>query len=236
MVLVFASLQACTRGPIVWEDPAYPPHDSAVAIPLQDSPQLCGNAESALGPVWFRAGWSTNGAGLVVVRSGDSGLSWGAPVIVESRTSSGSACSHLAIFADTMNRYLHLSYFLDTQGAAGLYYVHSMNADKLSSIGEGMFETPRAIVYGDRPVPMSIASRGDTVAVVHEDSNSRRPRIMLALSTTAGHSFDYRARVSPEAGAATRPSVALRAGEIHVVWLQVARDLTRAVRRIGRFR
>jgi hypothetical protein len=157
-------------------------------------------------------------------------------VIVESRASTGSACSLLAIFADTMNRYLHVSYFLDIQGAAGLYYVHSMNADKLSTIGEGMFETPRAIVYGNRPVPMSIASRGDTVAVVHEDPNSQRPRIMVALSTTAGHSFDHRERVSPEAGEATRPSVALRAGEIHVVWLQVARDMTRAVRRIGRFR
>jgi hypothetical protein len=157
-------------------------------------------------------------------------------VIVESRASSGSACPQLAIFVDTLNRYLHLSYFLDTQTAAGLYYAHSMNADKLSVTGEGMFETPRAIVYGDRPVPMSVASRGDTVAVVHEDPNSRRPRIMVALSTTGGHSFDYRERVSPEAGEATRPSVALRAGEVHVVWLQVARDTARAVRRIGRFR
>ena len=236
--LVFASLLGCTRSPIVWEDPVDLPRDSVAVTDLhyvRAVDQLCGAAESALEAARFRAGWGRNGEGLMVLRSEDGGVAWDAPVIADSRPSIGSACSQVAIFVDTMNRYLHLSYFLAARGAGGLYYVHSMNADQLSAAGDGMFEAPRAIVYGDRAVLMSIASRGDTVAVVHEDPNSQRARIMLALSTTGGHSFDYREHVSPQGGGVVRPRVALRAGEIHVGWSHAA-DTTHAVRRIGRFR
>jgi hypothetical protein len=230
-----ASLHACVGGPIIWEDPTYFPRDLAATIGLGESPQRCGTAETALGPIRFRAGWGSNGGALTVMRSGDGGASWDAPVIVDARTSSV-ACPQLAVFADTINRYLHVGYFLDTRSDAGLYYAHSMNADRLAATGEGMFETPRAIIYGDRPVAISIASRGDTVAVVHEDPNSQQSRIMVALSTTAGHSFDHREQVSQQAGEAVRPSVELRVGEIHVAWTQVARATARPVRRVGRFR
>jgi len=258
-LLAFSGLFACTRNPINWDDPSYLPRDSAVAMFGRDSvgmadwfarargdslaraSPVCGTAESTLESSRFRAGWGTKGEGLVVIRSTDSGVSWDVPVVVDARGSGGFGCPPPAIFADTMNRYLHVSYFLDPQSGAGLYYTHSMNAHELSATGAGMFETPRPIVYGrrpygERPLPVSIASRGDTVAVVYEDPNSRRARIELAISTTGGHSFDYRGRVSPDVGEASRPTVRLRAGTIEVVWLQVAGDTARAVRRIGRFR
>ena len=255
-LVVVSGLAACIPGPIIWEDPTFLPADSAAAIiqresitaaerlprtrrtALQPEGRICGVAESVLGPVRFRAGWHLEGNDLVALRSADAGVTWDAPVAVDARGSRLHACRPPAIFADSVNGFLHLSYFRVQESGAGVYYSHSMRADKLSSRGEGMFEAPRAIVYGDRDraAATSVASRADTVAVAFEDPNSLRPRIMLALSTTAGHSFDHREHVSPEGGAATRPSVALRAGEIHVVWLQVARDTARAVLRIGRFR
>jgi hypothetical protein len=250
-LVLFSGLAACNRSPIIWEDAAFLPRDSVPAIVPRDSTRqvrarvearlqrdsLCGVVENILGPVRYRAGWRTDGQGLLASRSADGGVSWDEPVVVDTRGSRRHACRRPAIFADTTNGYLHLSYFLDLEGSSGVYYTHSMRADKLAATGEGMFESPRAIVYGGPGVGApSVASRGDTVVVAYEDPNSPRSTIMLALSTTAGHSFDYRERVSPEGGRAARPTVRLLAGKIEVVWTHLGSDAVRGARRVGRFR
>jgi hypothetical protein len=249
--LALSGIAACARRPLIWEDPVFFPRDSAPAIVPRDSTKqvrarveawlqrdsLCGVAENILGPVRYRAGWRTDGQGLFVSRSADGGVSWDEPVVVDTSGSRRHACRRPAIFADTMNRYLHLSYFVDVEESSGLYYTHSMRADKLAPTGEGMFEAPRAIVYGGLGVGApGVASRGDTVVVAYEDPNSPRPTILLALSTTAGHSFDYRERVSPEGSRAARPTVRLGAGRVEVIWTHLGSDSIRAARRMGRFR
>jgi hypothetical protein len=228
-IVLLAGTLACMRSPIAWEDAAYFDPTSP------DDRELCA-AETDNGAMRFRAHWDPVNQTVGVMRSANRGATWEGPVVVEARKSAAGLCPLPAIFADTANRYLHVSYFLDARGGTGLFYAHSMAADKLAASGEGMFEPPRAVVFGERPVRSAIASRGDTVAVVHEDPNSRRGRIVLALSTTGGHSFSHRESVSATAGDARQPGVALRAGEIHVVWVEESRDTVRGVRRIGRFR
>jgi hypothetical protein len=96
-----------------------------------------------------------------------------------------------AIVVDSLNGYVHVSYFMVAPEGPGLFYVHLMNP------AASRFELPVAVVYGEKPVATALASRGDTVAVVYEDPNSERGRIAMSLSLTAGHLFEQTARIVP---------------------------------------
>jgi hypothetical protein len=77
------------------------------------------------------------------------------------------------------------------------------------------------IVYGDRPAATSVASAGDRAVVAYEDPNTGgRPFVSIALSRTAGHSWDDRVPVSARNVAAERPAVALRGDLVVVGWVE----------------
>jgi hypothetical protein len=95
-----------------------------------------------------------------------------------------------SVAVDSVNGYVHIGYFMVAPEGPGVFYAHLMNPTQ-------RFEPPIAIVYGEKPVRIAVASQGDTVALAYEDPNSERGRIALSMSTTAGHLFAQTARLIP---------------------------------------
>jgi len=132
------------------------------------------------------------------------------------RASVGCARPAPAIAVDSINGYVHIGYFMVAPEGPGLFYAHLMDA-RLQR-----FETPLAIVYGEKPVRVAVASRGDTVAVVYEDPNSEVGRIAMSVSLTGGHLFEQTARLIPVSTSSQQASapqiVRLSAGHLWVGW------------------
>lgn len=170
-------------------------------------------AGATLHAVWW-APRSDSGARLLSAHSATAGATWSTPAPVDTLDRGVSGCRRPppAIAADVATGYVHVVYGLVAPEGTGLFFAHSMD-------GGATFHSPVAIVYGDRPARMSVASAGDLVAVAFEDPNSAIPRIGLALSTTMGHIFEHREiPVSDDNGAATQPSVALDGHRIALAW------------------
>lgn len=226
----------CVTDPVEWEAPAYlaeaplPESATTEAIPAG----LCSVVSAALGDFHYRAGWSRTGE-LLVMKSGDRGETWDPPVVADGRERPADSCDRPApaLFADSLNGYLHVTYFAEPRGAPGVYYVHSMYPEQLAQVGAGMFEQPLPIVFGTRVARTAVASRGDTVVVAHEDPNAQRGGIGVAISRTGGHSFDHRLVASP--GPAQAPRVELRTGEVRLLW-QEGGEPQRWMSRRGVFR
>jgi hypothetical protein len=125
-----------------------------------------------------------------------------------------------SIAADSINGYVHVSYYMVAPEGPGVFYAHLMDPRATR------FEVPTAIVYGEKPVSTTVASRGDTVAVVFEDPNSERGRIALSLSLTGGHLFEQTSRlvpVSTSSQQARAPSVVRLAGsQLWVGWTETS--------------
>jgi hypothetical protein len=228
---------SCAADPIAWGGVEYLGVETAGGAGAVQQEQLCGTVEVEHGVERFRAGWQTGTGALTVMRSPDGGASWEQPVIPDSRQSPEPPCNRLppALFADSVNGFLHIAYFHEVRGGAGVYYVHSMDASRLVQVGGGMFEQPVALTFGRRAVRTSVASRGDTVVVAYEDPNSARGGIHLAISSTAGHLFELRTVMPGGAGAVREPRVELVAGQLLVTWRE-ASDAARLLRRRGSFR
>lgn len=235
LVATAAVASSCVATPVEWEPFEYvnsgPPSPALVFTP--DS-RLCAAAFSALGDYHYQAGWSHSGE-LLVLKSADAGVSWDTPVVADARERSADVCgrSAPALFADSINGYLHVAYYGEPPGGSGVYYVHSMYPEQLAQVGAGMFEQPLALTYGTRPVRAAVASRGDTVVVAYEDPNSPRGSLGIALSTTGGHSFDH--RLAASTAAAEMPDVGLRAGGLLIRWREAAAP-QRWMQRSGKFR
>lgn len=227
----------CSPDPIAWGAVEYIETDIAAGAAAPADEQLCGVTEVQHGDVRYRAGWNARTGALTVMRSADGGSSWEGPVIPDSRESPELPCRRIppSLFADSGNGFLHVAYFVEAPAGAGVYYVHSMDAARLTQVGPGMFEQPVALTYGRRPARTSVASRGDTVIVAYEDPNSARGGIQLAISSTAGHSFDSRAALPGGTGAVARPHVELAAGRVTVTWREMT-GASRTLRRSGSFR
>ena len=227
----------CGPDPIAWDAVEYLDRRSAADTVITTDEKLCSMTEVGDGDERYRAGWDARTGALTVMRSGDGGVSWEEPVIPDSRESPEPPCRRPppSLFADSANGFLHVAYFTEAPGGAGVYYVHSMDAPRLVQVGPGMFEQPVALTYGRRAARTSVASRGDTVVVAYEDPNSARGGIQLAVSSTAGHSFEERIPLPGGTGAVAHPSVTLAAGRVTVTWRE-AGDTSRALRRSGSFR
>lgn len=228
----------CSQDPIAWGAVEYLDTGFAGEPAVVADEQLCGVKEAGNGDERFRAGWDARTGALTVMRSADGGASWEAPVIPDPRESPEPPCRRPppSLFADSGNGFLHVAYFSEVPGGSGVYYVHSMDAARLVQVGPGMFEQPVALTYGRRAARTTVASRGDTVVVAYEDPNSARGGIQLAVSSTAGHSFDLRVPLPGSGtGAVAHPRVGLSAGRVSVTWREVA-DTSRALRRSGSFR
>jgi hypothetical protein len=162
--------------------------------------------------------WSLrpNGTALLVAsRSPDAGQSWSDPVPVDTLDVARTGCDRPApaIAVDSVNGYVHVAYAITAPDGIGVFYAHRMGPTL-------PFEPPHVIVYGDRMTPASVASDRDMVAVAYEDPNTGgRPYVSLALSRTAGHTWDERFAVSSDVETAERPGVALRGHDVAVGWM-----------------
>ena len=125
-----------------------------------------------------------------------------------------------AITVDSINGYVHIGYFMVAPEGPGLFYAHLMN------VQQHQFERPIAIVYGEKPVRVAVASRADTVVVTYEDPNSELGRIALSMSLTAGHLFDQTARLIPVSTSSQEASspqvVRLAGGQLWIGWTEVS--------------
>jgi hypothetical protein len=112
---------------------------------------------------------------------------------------------------------------------------------------QAMFHAPEAIVYGEGPAEASLAAHGDTVVVAYQDPNGTVPRVALAISTTAGHTFPFRVDASNSDVSAWQPLVAVDGATVAVAWRESAafsdrgpdrnpRGSGRNVVRVGRIR
>ena len=130
----------------------------------------------------------------------------------------GCARPRPAVVLDSINGYVHVSYYMVAPEGPGVFYAHLMNPLMPT------FEAPVAIVYGERPVRVALGSRGDTVAVAYEDPNSEQGRIAMSVSLTAGHLFEQSARlipVSTSSQSASAPQIVRLSGsELWVGWTE----------------
>ncbi|MGV3709212.1 MAG: hypothetical protein ACO1Q7_10245 [Gemmatimonas sp.] len=128
---------------------------------------------------------------------------------------------------DAKNGYVHVAYAINAPEGPGVFYAHQMDP-------RAAYETPKVVMYGDRRMGVArVAASGDFVAVVFEDPNAPldRGRIGLAVSRTAGHSFEPRLDVS-KSGRAVDPYVVLRGRSAVVGWS----DVDAGVRETAAFR
>jgi hypothetical protein len=165
---------------------------------------------------WWAVHPGTAAVRLVASHSADGAAHWSPPVVVDSLDRAGAGCAYAppAVDMDTVNGYAHVAYGLTAPEGTGVFYAHRMDP-------RGPFERPQVIMYGDRPTLTSIASEGDLVVVAYEDPNTGgRPYVAVALSRTAGHSFDERFTGSSTSMGAERPQVALRGRTVVVGWVE----------------
>lgn len=224
------ALSACADGGVEWGPVTYggsasPGSASVVALPPPGGAGCADVVVVARGEERYAAWWegrADGGSALLLARSPDGGVSWGAPLVADDRDSGGLRCSRPppSLFADETSGYLHLTYHISPPGSAGVYFTHSMQASALGTTGMGVLHTPVPVTHGDRPVRSSVAGRGDTVVVAFEDPNSVKPRILLALSTGAGHVFSTYGAVSPPGASAAEPRVSLTGDSVRVHWVE----------------
>lgn len=127
----------------------------------------------------------------------------------------GVSCARPApsVVVDDAQGYVHVGYTVVGPEGPGVFYAHQMDP-------RANFELPLAIVYGERLGTVRVAVSGSTVAVVYDDPNSgtQRPRIGLAISRTAGHTFEDRLLVSGNTATARDAYVALSGRAIVLGW------------------
>lgn len=186
--------------------------------------------------VWWEAR-PDSGAALRAARSDDGGRRWRAPVPVDTLDAGYAGCRRPppAIAVDSVLGYVHVVYYLDAPEGAGLFFSHSMERGDL-------YHEPVAIMYGERPSAGAVAAHGNTVAVAFEEPNAARPQVWFTLSTTAGHMFGPRTRLSGTSVAAAQPRIAVTDAGVVVEWLESAdrggaasgASAARVVTRVGR--
>lgn len=227
--LCFVFLAACAGdtgfswGPVIYGSPS-PPRDAVSATgPPRGSAACAEIVVVARREERYAAWWESREDGSSVVmlaRSPDGGAHWEKPLVADARDAGGLRCSRPlpSLFADDRSDYLHLVYHLSPKGSPGVYFTHSMMASALDTSGMGVLHMPVPVTHGDRPARSSVAGRGDTVVVAFEDPNSAKPRILIALSTGAGHLFMTHGVVSPAGAAARSPRVTLVGDSVRVMW------------------
>lgn len=221
------ALAACSSPPVRWSDVTYPASRS-ITLPRQ----IAGTVPTGACPTSLRAvaagadvygvWWhvrADSSAVLMAGRSTDRGATWSTVAPADSTDRSRRGCNRPppAIFADSATGYLDIAYFLEASEGAGVFYTHSMDAAHVGS-GNGIFHSPVAIVYGERPARVAVAAVGDDVAVAYEDPNAMRPLVSVALSRSMGHIFDARTDVSSTDLPAADPRIALAGDSVTVEW------------------
>lgn len=223
------------------DGPAPVPVASTTAGAAPDAPPLAPGAcpaslvqGAALGRRWA-AWWQVrpDSSALLMLAQHRDSTGWAAPIRVDTldRATLGCARPAPAITADSLNGYVHLAYYMQAVEGAGVFYAHVMDPRQQT------VEVPQAMVYGEAPSQVAVASRGDTVAVVYEDPNSTRGRIAMHLSLNAGHLFEQTARLIPVSSGSARarqPAVQLTGGRVVVAWRETSPAGASLLRRTAR--
>lgn len=222
---------ACSAPPVSWGEVAYPsapplgqPGPATPVATVAIPPDACSGslrtstARGALYGAWWRIRPDSS-AVLMAGRSTDTGETWSIVAAADTTDRSRRGCDRPApaIFADSASGYVDFAYFLEANEGAGVFFTHTMDATHMGS-GEGVFHSPVAVLYGDRPSRVSVTAEGDDVAVAYEDPNAERPMIAVALSRSMGHIFSTRTNVSSTDLPALDPRVALSGSTITVQW------------------
>ena len=188
---------------------------------------------AAAGTEVYGVWWSRRGDGTAVLRaarSDDAGLTWSSPVAVDTTDRWAVACARPApaIVADSISKYVHVTYFLHGPDGPGVFFSHSMDRGAL-------FHAPVPILYGERPAETAVAAADSVVVVAFEDPNSKRPQVALAVSRSWGHMFAReRPRASSLESPAARPLIALRDSLVAVAWRGPDRSLVARVGTLAR--
>ncbi len=235
-MLAALALAGCVPELVEWEEvtPVRESVEPAVRLRLADNgtpvfladPEVDISAEGACpgsvvfaqgdGDEWYAAWWAPADAGTVLLmtsRSDDGGSTWSAPLVADGRDRGARGCDRTApgIAADPAGGYVHIAYFLEPRGEAGVWYTHSMERGT-------MWHEPVAVMFGADPSRASVAANADTVVVAFEHPNAAEGRIGLAVSRTAGHIIEGRTVASVGSGYARDPRVAVRGREVAVAW------------------
>lgn len=213
------------------EGVARPAPSPAAGDPLacEGSVRTAASAGTEVYGVW----WSRRGDGTAVLRaarSDDAGLTWSAPVAVDTTDRWAVACARPApaIVADSISKYVHVTYFLHGPDGPGVFFSHSMDRGAL-------FHAPVPILYGERPAETAVAAADSVVVVAFEDPNSKRPQVALAVSRSWGHIFAReRPRASSLESPAARPLIALRDSLVAVAWRGPDRSVVARVGTLAR--
>ena len=209
--------------------------DSAAAqiTPPAPAAGICRNSlQTALGTVHAYAGWwhvrSDSSAGLYVARSTDRGRTWNGAIAIDTSDVSSNGCDRPAPSLTTVGDDVYVAYSMIAPEGKGVFFAHVMG---------GMLHAPVAVIYGERLVHTAIAAQDPRVAVAYEDPNGSEQQIGVALSTTQGHLFDWRATASRSVDHAALPAVALSGPVLAVSWVSAqSSDSTRRFVRVGRIR
>jgi len=231
MLVVGASVSwaaACSPGPVTWDEGVTAAPDtplSANGVRPPSAPFQCtGTVRTAVSArgVHYAVWWSVrpdSSADIVASASRD-GRSWTSPAKLDTADTGKSGCRRPApaLVADGDN--LQVVYAMQAREGPGVFLSHSMD-------GARTFHSPVAVVYGEKPGLASVAAKGNFVVVAYEDPNTTPTRISVAVSTTMAHLFEYRAVVSPEDAAATRPEVWTDGDQVVLSWVRSGDSTTR---------
>ena len=235
--LVLACLTACENPPVSWSEVehvgSFPGTSPVFAAP---SPACPGSGRSArLATSELAVWWEIRADSSAMLRfSRRADGTWSAPVTIDSADRGRRGCARPApaIAADSATGSVHVAYFLEPAGGAGVFFAHSMDGGEL-------FHDPVPIVFGRRPSQVDVDADGDRVAVAYEEPNAERPQVFVALSATMGHIFEHRAPLSSENVTATGPRVRVTGDSVDVRWRQrshVSSSEAGAARRAGRWK
>ena len=182
---------------------------------------------------WWRV--KPDSSSLLMVSRSSAGAPWSDPVVADSTDHSNRGCGRPApaIAVDSASGYVHVAYFLEPAAGPGIFFAHSMDSG-------ATFHAPVPIVFGRTSARVSVASRGDRVAVAYEDPNARQPLIGVALSKTMGHIFEARMQATPDNGRAMQPLVRIDGDSVRLWWSEYSADssvsATRPAYRAGLWR
>lgn len=231
VLLAFAVSAACRPDPVIWTEPSAhallvspaATHDTSTTFqtPLNACPNSLAIAQMS-GTELFATWWQSDSSGrtqLAVARTSDSGASWSTPEPADNRDRAGSRCPYPppAIAADSATGYVHLSYFLQTEDGAGVWYTHSMDRGR-------SWHAATALIFGDAPARSSIGADGWLLAVAYEAPYAPSRQIWLTLSRDAGHTFERPSSVTQRSVLAANPSVWLDGRSISVKWTERAEN------------
>jgi hypothetical protein len=236
-------LVACKADPVMWGEPVFrggpqSPRDSIARTTIADSAMCPVSVRvAAAGNTSYAAWWRVNAdssSSLMVARANADG-SWNKPVVADSTDHSNRGCGRPApaIAVDTVSGYVHVAYFLEPAAGPGIFFAHSMDSGVT-------FHSPVPVVFGKTASRVSIATRGDKVAVAYEDPNAQQPMIGVALSKTMGHIFEARVQATPDNGRAMQPVVRIDRDSLRLWWREYSADssvsATRPAYRAGEWR